>query len=58
MGPSRYLPVVGLSEEGQCDVERFTELAELMDVNRSNFLQWLQSYDLVLAPVLPTPVES
>ncbi|MCC5022313.1 MAG: hypothetical protein J6386_05735 [Candidatus Synoicihabitans palmerolidicus] len=50
--------MVGLSEEGQCDVERFTELAELMDVNRSNFLQWLQSYDLVLAPVLPTPVES
>ncbi len=56
-GTKQVSPVVGLSEEGQCDVERFTELAELMDVNRSKLLQWLQSYDLVLAPVLPTPAE-
>ena len=56
-GTKQVSRVVGLSQDNQCDVERFTELVEQLDANRSKFLQWFQSYDLVLAPVNPGPAE-
>ena len=39
------------------DAERFTEIVEQLDANRSKFLQWFEQYDLILAPVDDKPAE-
>lgn len=56
-GTRQVSPVISLKDEPRADVERFTELAELFDANRSKLLQWFQAYDLILAPVNRTPAE-
>ena len=56
-GTTQVSPVISLKDEPRADVERFTELAELFDANRSKLLQWMQGYDLVLAPVNRGPAE-
>jgi amidase len=35
--------------------DRYTELLEMQDRNRSRMLQWFQKYDLILCPTTDTP---
>ncbi|WP_221390992.1 amidase [Dyadobacter sp. NIV53] len=35
--------------------ERYTELLEMQDKNRSKMLQWFQKYDVILCPTTDTP---
>jgi amidase len=56
-GTTEVSPVISLADEPRSTTARFTELAELMDANRSKFLQWFGQYDLILAPVMQGPAE-
>ncbi len=55
-GTSQAAPNIGLGDASDTvDTERFTEIVELLDLNRSKFLQWFNQYDLILAPVNNEP---
>jgi amidase len=56
-GTTEVSPTTALDDEPRAGPGRFTELAELMDANRSKFLQWFDKYDLIIAPVMPGPAE-
>jgi amidase len=56
-GTTEVSPTTALDDEPRAGPARFTELAELMDANRSKFLQWFEKYDLIIAPVMPGPAE-
>jgi amidase len=56
-GTTQVSPVISLADTPQCDAGEFTRLAEDMDANRSKFLQWVKSYDLIICPANRTPAE-
>jgi amidase len=37
--------------------DRYTELLEMQDANRSKMLRWFQKYDVILCPTTATPAE-
>ncbi|WP_221390991.1 amidase [Dyadobacter sp. NIV53] len=52
-------PLLGLSPgpAGVASAARFTELVENLDASRSKMLQWLESYDIVISPVMASPAK-
>ena len=56
-GTTEVSPTTSLVDEPRATPAKFTELAELMDANRSKFLQWFEKYDLIIAPVMQGPAE-
>lgn len=52
-----YAPTMRFNSDNQSGPDRFTEIVELMDGNRSRFLSWFKQYDLILAPVTDQPAE-
>ncbi|EIT68509.1 MULTISPECIES: amidase [Hydrocarboniphaga] len=50
-------PVISLVDTPRAPTPEFTRLAEAFDANRSKFAQWFAPYDLIIAPVNPTPAE-
>ncbi|WP_084615964.1 amidase [Solimonas flava] len=56
-GTTQVSPVINLLPAPQAKTPEFTRLAEAMDANRSKFLQWFSSYDLIVCPVDRAPAQ-
>jgi amidase len=56
-GTSQLSPVISLADQPQTDTAEFTRLAEAEDACRSQFLQWIQPYDLLICPTNRAPAQ-
>jgi amidase len=56
-GTSQVSSVIALGDSPACDTPEFTRLTEVMDANRTKFLQWMKPYDLLICPTNATPAE-
>lgn len=57
-GTRQVSPNLGLGDnDNLADTNRFTEIVELLDLNRSKLLQWFKQYDVIVAPINPGPAD-